>query len=499
MATRRGSYRPRQEDAMRRKAAAAGAEEAYTSTKMAQDVKVKESRRKTAEDRARLSRNVPEEASKLATAVYSRDFLLTVRVQMEQLQASSIESDSTPATTVASDSDSSSVTDDTPSADLSMESGRSLGLSARTSKEVSSGRLSTLRVQPIPDKASSALNAGASEFVPAAPAATADEGSDAAATAVAEAIATEVREQIEYYLSFGGALEDPYLRSLAHEDGWISLYDLVQLPLLLLLCADASTAAAACMGSSNIELSLDGLYVRPVRDAAAHSVSSDVVTPDAVFEALGLSTPSPKLPCKVAATQKTASKRAAPPGLDPRAKAFMPDAPSASSPSLPDPVYVEIGADAAAAPLLVEDADAAENTAAATGPTSAEAPAAAERSTARQGSRAKNGDSRGALQSQQQRRRPPEPCAPAPQPVGPVKASALAEADVESIPPPPPPPALPDVVVMASKGSLNHPNGCGPACKYVRKGRGCKDGENCTHCHFCIWKASSRGVRKKPE
>mmetsp|Transcript_21955 Transcript_21955/g.50182 ORF Transcript_21955/g.50182 Transcript_21955/m.50182 type:complete len:237 (+) Transcript_21955:89-799(+) len=38
-----------------------------------------------------------------------------------------------------------------------------------------------------------------------------------------------------------------------------------------------------------------------------------------------------------------------------------------------------------------------------------------------------------------------------------------------------------------SQGSCGHPADCGPACKYVRKSRGCKDGEHCTFCHLCEW------------
>ncbi|CAJ1356274.1 unnamed protein product [Effrenium voratum] len=39
-----------------------------------------------------------------------------------------------------------------------------------------------------------------------------------------------------------------------------------------------------------------------------------------------------------------------------------------------------------------------------------------------------------------------------------------------------------------SIGSEGHPFSCGPACKYAAKGKGCKDGENCDHCHLCKWK-----------
>eukprot|EP00440_Ansanella_granifera_P018726 gb/GFBE01020344.1/.p1 GENE.gb/GFBE01020344.1/~~gb/GFBE01020344.1/.p1 ORF type:complete len:218 (+),score=20.77 gb/GFBE01020344.1/:1-654(+) len=41
---------------------------------------------------------------------------------------------------------------------------------------------------------------------------------------------------------------------------------------------------------------------------------------------------------------------------------------------------------------------------------------------------------------------------------------------------------------VPSLGSLGHPHSCGDACKYVLKGRGCKDGEQCERCHLCRWK-----------
>eukprot|EP00440_Ansanella_granifera_P047910 gb/GFBE01051895.1/.p1 GENE.gb/GFBE01051895.1/~~gb/GFBE01051895.1/.p1 ORF type:complete len:393 (+),score=84.43 gb/GFBE01051895.1/:1-1179(+) len=39
----------------------------------------------------------------------------------------------------------------------------------------------------------------------------------------------------------------------------------------------------------------------------------------------------------------------------------------------------------------------------------------------------------------------------------------------------------------SSVGSIGHPYNCGPACKYVTKARGCKDGSACNHCHLCRW------------
>lgn len=48
------------------------------------------------------------------------------------------------------------------------------------------------------------------------------------------------------------------------------------------------------------------------------------------------------------------------------------------------------------------------------------------------------------------------------------------------------PPGL-EMPMAMNPGSLGHPYSCGPACKYVLKSRGCKDGDNCTHCHLCHW------------
>ncbi|CAE7252411.1 unnamed protein product [Symbiodinium natans] len=47
------------------------------------------------------------------------------------------------------------------------------------------------------------------------------------------------------------------------------------------------------------------------------------------------------------------------------------------------------------------------------------------------------------------------------------------------------PPIMPGVPL--NLGSLGHPFSCGPACKYVLKPRGCKDGGMCDHCHLCRW------------
>ena len=56
--------------------------------------------------------------------------------------------------------------------------------------------------------------------------------------------------------------------------------------------------------------------------------------------------------------------------------------------------------------------------------------------------------------------------------------------------------------LCVSFGSQGHPFSCGPACKYASKGKGCKDGANCDHCHLCKWKktaAAPRGRGRAPK
>jgi len=43
-----------------------------------------------------------------------------------------------------------------------------------------------------------------------------------------------------------------------------------------------------------------------------------------------------------------------------------------------------------------------------------------------------------------------------------------------------------------SLGSVGHPNFCAQPCKYVRKTRGCKDGDKCANCHCCVWRSHRR-------
>lgn len=48
---------------------------------------------------------------------------------------------------------------------------------------------------------------------------------------------------------------------------------------------------------------------------------------------------------------------------------------------------------------------------------------------------------------------------------------------------------------LASLGSQNHPFGCAPACKYVRRKGGCRDGAKCPNCHECCWQRAQANSR----
>lgn len=47
-------------------------------------------------------------------------------------------------------------------------------------------------------------------------------------------------------------------------------------------------------------------------------------------------------------------------------------------------------------------------------------------------------------------------------------------------------PPVPEIANNA--GSVGHPENCGLACKFARKARGCKDGDDCVRCHICRFK-----------
>jgi len=58
--------------------------------------------------------------------------------------------------------------------------------------------------------------------------------------------------------------------------------------------------------------------------------------------------------------------------------------------------------------------------------------------------------------------------------------------------------ALPGITSESSAalslGSMGHPGSCGAPCKYYQVARGCKNGDQCAHCHSCRW----RKIRKAP-
>jgi len=86
-------------------------------------------------------------------------------------------------------------------------------------------------------------------------------------------------------------------------------------------------------------------------------------------------------------------------------------------------------------------------------------------------------------------------------------SAMMALAAVAGAPPPPRPPgtfvrpskaamqATPSptasngtLPTLVSLGSVGHPRTCAEACKFARKGRGCKDGASCVRCHQCEWR-----------
>lgn len=56
---------------------------------------------------------------------------------------------------------------------------------------------------------------------------------------------------------------------------------------------------------------------------------------------------------------------------------------------------------------------------------------------------------------------------------------------------------VPESRSQTSRGTLGHPHACAMACKFYATKRGCKDGEDCVHCHMCPWKRRYRTARGK--
>eukprot|EP00931_Biecheleriopsis_adriatica_P075152 TRINITY_DN49087_c0_g1_i1.p1 TRINITY_DN49087_c0_g1~~TRINITY_DN49087_c0_g1_i1.p1 ORF type:complete len:233 (-),score=27.73 TRINITY_DN49087_c0_g1_i1:11-709(-) len=47
-----------------------------------------------------------------------------------------------------------------------------------------------------------------------------------------------------------------------------------------------------------------------------------------------------------------------------------------------------------------------------------------------------------------------------------------------------------DSLTGFSTGSRGHPISCSDPCKFYRKQRGCKDGDDCDYCHMCTWRSN---------
>ena len=43
------------------------------------------------------------------------------------------------------------------------------------------------------------------------------------------------------------------------------------------------------------------------------------------------------------------------------------------------------------------------------------------------------------------------------------------------------------MATLVSCGTIGHPYICAPACRYVRRKAGCKNGTDCPNCHACLW------------
>eukprot|EP00930_Biecheleria_cincta_P070814 TRINITY_DN58416_c0_g1_i1.p1 TRINITY_DN58416_c0_g1~~TRINITY_DN58416_c0_g1_i1.p1 ORF type:complete len:516 (+),score=52.57 TRINITY_DN58416_c0_g1_i1:63-1610(+) len=55
-----------------------------------------------------------------------------------------------------------------------------------------------------------------------------------------------------------------------------------------------------------------------------------------------------------------------------------------------------------------------------------------------------------------------------------------------------------NTVTVTSLGTVGHPLTCAPACKYVKRQGGCREGASCTQCHDCFWtRLPSPGYHQK--
>lgn len=98
-----------------------------------------------------------------------------------------------------------------------------------------------------------------------------------------EKIQEAVRAQIEYYFSVGNLVRDIFLRSKMNGQGWIPLHTIASFNRVRMLTPDPAVIIASLIGSTEVEISGDKLYMRPKggwekwvlpeaqRDATAHA------------------------------------------------------------------------------------------------------------------------------------------------------------------------------------------------------------------------------------
>jgi len=77
-----------------------------------------------------------------------------------------------------------------------------------------------------------------------------------------EAVALEVKNQIEYYFSVKNVCQDSYLRSRMDDDGWVSLKEITGFPKLRALSVNVTAAAKVLQNSTTVEISEDGKRAR---------------------------------------------------------------------------------------------------------------------------------------------------------------------------------------------------------------------------------------------
>jgi hypothetical protein len=58
------------------------------------------------------------------------------------------------------------------------------------------------------------------------------------------------------------------------------------------------------------------------------------------------------------------------------------------------------------------------------------------------------------------------------------------------------PAGMKKILSRNSVGSIGHPHSCAPACKYVKRKTGCRDGAACQQCHQCFWQRDKQVLKK---